>query len=84
MHSINPSDLSLKFEALFAEPKVQQFFVHLKTDIVTQQYFMSQALSQLRNAISDFSQQMVFLQPGKERTLLVKGVSEEIHKELGS
>lgn len=70
-HSISPHTLSLKFQCLFNDKGISQFFSNLKTDLVTQQYVMQMAITHLENATPNFSQQSLIVQPGKKLNLKV-------------
>ena len=58
------SDMSLKFETLYQDNRVQNFFKSLNIlgDFLSCQALMSHSLARLTNGKSDFSVQRVFLQ----------------------
>lgn len=64
------SDMSLKFETLYQDNRVQAYFKNLciNKDFVACQALMSPALFKMQNARSDFTLQKVFI---KEQTVNV-------------
>ena len=79
--AISPYHLSLKFESLFQENNISQFFTNLKTDLINQQYIMQQAILKLDNAAPDFASQSIIVQPGKKLNLKIRSKKNRISVE---
>jgi len=78
-NAIMISDMSIKFETLFNDNRVQAYFknLNLSKEFIACQALMSPALFRMQNSQADFTNQKAFI---KDQTIAAKiEVVEEVH-----
>lgn len=79
LHAIDKEELTIRFDTLYQEPRIQGFFSGLlngREDIVARQFIMSHALLHLRNAKADFNKQIAQVRPCSRLELVVSSTKE--------